>query len=156
MHKGLEQTYFKFQNSLTLKKKHISLTSGYPAGLSMPMLTYPDARCLSFGLYLPLLSYFVLFLFVWFYSLRPSQQSFSYVGMGLPGLNQYWARINVSCSSDAREAWTCGPLVSSQALYHWATMLPFHTLCIEEAKALVRLNCTYVQVHLSLHCLPRW
>ena len=28
-------------------------------------------------------------LFVWFDSLRPSQQSFSYVGMGLPRLNQY-------------------------------------------------------------------
>ena len=25
--------------------------------------------------------------------------------------------------SDAREAWTGGPLVSSQALYHWATAL---------------------------------
>ena len=28
-------------------------------------------------------------LFVWFDSLRPSQQFFSYAGMGLPGLNQY-------------------------------------------------------------------
>ena len=37
-------------------------------------------------------------LFVWFDSLCPSQQSFSYVGRGLPGLNQYQARINVSCS----------------------------------------------------------
>ena len=27
--------------------------------------------------------------FVWFDSLRPSQQSFSYVRTGLPGLNQY-------------------------------------------------------------------
>ena len=27
--------------------------------------------------------------FVWFDSLRPSQQFFSYVRMGLPGLNQY-------------------------------------------------------------------
>ena len=26
------------------------------------------------------------------------QQSFSYIGMGLPGLNQYLARINLSCS----------------------------------------------------------
>ena len=26
--------------------------------------------------------------------------------------------------SDAREAWTRGLLVSSQALYHWATALP--------------------------------
>ena len=53
------------------------------------------------------------------------QQSFSYVGTVLHGLNQYLARINVSCSrtqrSDAGEALTSGPLVSSQALYHWAT-----------------------------------
>ena len=34
-------------------------------------------------------------LFVWFDSLCPSQQSFSYAGTGLPGLNQYYARINV-------------------------------------------------------------
>ena len=32
---------------------------------------------------------------VCFYSLRPSQQFFSYVRMDLPGLNQYKARINV-------------------------------------------------------------
>ena len=49
------------------------------------------------------------------------QQSFSYKATGLPGLNQYYARINVSCSrtqsSDAGEARTRGPSVSSQALY---------------------------------------
>ena len=27
--------------------------------------------------------------------------------------------------SDAGEAWTSGPSVSSQALYHWATALPY-------------------------------
>ena len=47
------------------------------------------------------------------------QQSFSYVGTGLPGLNQYLARINVSCSrtqrSKADEARTRGPSISSQA-----------------------------------------
>ena len=41
---------------------------------------------------------------------------------GLPGLNQYYARINMSCSrthcSDAGEARTRGPLVLSQAFYH--------------------------------------
>ena len=36
--------------------------------------------------------------FVWFESLRPSQQFFSYVGTGLPRLNPYLARINVSYS----------------------------------------------------------
>ena len=59
----------------------------------------------------------VFILFVWFDSLRPCQQSFSYVGTGLPGLNQYYARINVSYSmtrrSDAGEARNCGTLVSS-------------------------------------------
>ena len=30
--------------------------------------------------------------------LRPTQHFFSYVGTGLPGLNQYLARINVSRS----------------------------------------------------------
>ena len=48
-------------------------------------------------------------------------------GTGLPGLNQYLARINVSCSrtqgSDDGEARTRRPSVSSQALYHWATVL---------------------------------
>ena len=32
---------------------------------------------------------FILRKFIGFYSLRPSQQSFSYVGAGLPGLSQY-------------------------------------------------------------------
>ena len=56
----------------------------------------------------------------WFDSLRPSQQFFSYVGMGLPGLKQYQARINVSYAgtqhSDAGEARTRSPLVLCQAL----------------------------------------
>ena len=57
-----------------------------------------------------------------FDSLRTSQQFFSYIRMGLPGLNQYLARINVSCSgtqhSDADEAGTRSLSVSSQALNH--------------------------------------
>ena len=63
----------------------------------------------------------LLFLFVCFESLRPSQQFFSYDGMGLSGLNQYKARNNVSCSrtqhSDTSKARTCKPSVSIQALY---------------------------------------
>ena len=46
---------------------------------------------------------------------------FQLKGTGLPGLNQYEARIIVSQGpqrSDAGEAQTCGPSVSSQALYH--------------------------------------
>ena len=37
----------------------------------------------------------ILILFVWFWFFTSHQQSFSYKGMGLPGLNQYYARINV-------------------------------------------------------------
>ena len=39
---------------------------------------------------------------LWFDSLRPCQQFFSYIRTGLPGLNQYLARINVSCSRTQR------------------------------------------------------
>ena len=68
------------------------------------------------------MNHFVFFFVCMIDSLRPSQHSFSYGGTGLPGLKQYKTRINVSCSrtqgSDAGEARSCGPLVSSQALYH--------------------------------------
>ena len=50
-----------------------------------------------------------------------SNLSVTYVRTCLPGLNQYQARINVSCSRtqhDDDEALTRGPSVSSQALYH--------------------------------------
>ena len=57
------------------------------------------------------------FFFV-FVALRPKSTAMviaGHVGMDLPGLNQYLARINVSCSrtqcSDTGEAQTCGPLV---------------------------------------------
>ena len=60
--------------------------------------------------------------FVCFDSLRPINKFYSYKGTGLPELNEYYARINVSCSkthgSDAVEARTRGPSVSSQAFYH--------------------------------------
>ena len=57
------------------------------------------------------------------------QQAFSYVGAGLPGMNQYLARINVSRTqhSDDSEAPTRDPSFLSQALYHWATALLAHT-----------------------------
>ena len=54
------------------------------------------------------------YLSIWFDFLRPSQQSFSYVGMGL---HVYCSRTQCS---DAGEAWTHGPLV-----YYWATVLPY-------------------------------
>ena len=65
--------------------------------------TAPDSRCL-----------FCLFDLILF---CPSQQSFSYAGTGLPGLNQYFAKIKVSCSmtrrSDDGEAQNRGFFVSS-------------------------------------------
>ena len=42
--------------------------------------------------------------FALFDSLRPSQQFFSHVGMGLPGLNQYEGEDKVSCSRTQRSA----------------------------------------------------
>ena len=71
-------------------------------------------------------TYFVCFCWL-ILLLTPHHQSFSYIGTGLPGLNQYLARINVSCSrtqrSDADESRTHGPSVSSQALSHCAPIL---------------------------------
>ena len=50
---------------------------------------------------------------------------------GSPGLNQYLARINVSCPrtkhSDASEVWARSPSFLSQAPYHWTTVLPVFT-----------------------------
>ena len=65
-------------------------------------------QLLAFNIYEHYKLHAQLILFIWFDSLRPSQQFFSYAGTGLPGLNQYYARINVSFSrtqgSDAGEA----------------------------------------------------
>ena len=65
---------------------------------------------------------FGLFIYMFDLILYVPSRSFSYIGKGLPGLNQYKARTNVSCSrtqrGDAGEARTHGLLVSSQALYH--------------------------------------
>ena len=71
-------------------------------------------------------------LYVWFESLLPSQQFFSYVRTGHPGMNQYSARFNVFCSrtqcSDDGEATTCNPLISSSTIeplcfLHWKSLL---------------------------------
>ena len=60
------------------------------------------------GVPCPILSCFSLLdvLFVSFDSLQPSQQFFSYVGMGLPGLNQYYKQgiIHVFCSRGQHSA----------------------------------------------------
>ena len=69
------------------------------------------------------------FLFVcsiWFF--MSTQQSFSYAGRVFLGWTS--TKLGQMClaqgpqRSDAGEAWTRGPSVSSQALYHWATPLP--------------------------------
>ena len=47
-------------------------------------------------------------------------------GTGLPGLNQYLARINVLAQGTYTVTQVrLKPSVSSQALYHWATALPW-------------------------------
>ena len=50
--------------------------------------------------------------------------------------------------SDAGEARTRGPSVSSQALYHWATALPTDSICNQGsvAWAIVSLNTENVQM----------
>ena len=63
-----------------------------------------------------------------------SQQCFSYVRPGLPDAYQYEARINVSWSRTqhikADEARICKPSVSSQTLYHRATVNPSSLLFV--------------------------
>ena len=61
------------------------------------------------------------------------QQSFSYVGTRLPGLNQYYARINVSSSrtqrSDAELVYMLGLKVivaTAKVIYFIAIILPFY------------------------------
>ena len=66
---------------------------------------------------------FVCLLFVCLFALffTSHQQIFRNVGTGRPGLKQYLARINVTCSrthcNAAGESRTCRPSVSNQALY---------------------------------------
>ena len=74
----------------------------------------------------------LLFLFaclIWFFTSH--QQSFSYIGTVLPGLNQYWARINVSCSRTTTQwrRWGSNPRPfglesSTQPLSHCAPETP--------------------------------
>ena len=91
-------------------------------------------KCVGRHVYLPFLWLMIMIcrepdpsnvLFVWFDSLRPSQQFSSYVWMGLPGLNQFWARINVSCSrtqhSDAGEGRTVEPEAPQSRVKHSTT-----------------------------------
>ena len=67
------------------------------------------------------------------------QQSFSYVGTVLPGSNQYYARINVSCSrtqpTDTGEA---GPAAPQSRVKH-STTKPLRSLQIH-VLILVKFN----------------
>ena len=75
-----------------------------------------STKCLDNG------THHICIVFCSIYSLRSSQQFFSYVGMGLPGLNKYQAGINISCSWTQRsamgEAGTRNRSISNQALDH--------------------------------------
>ena len=65
------------------------------------------------------------YLFVWFDSLRPINNLSVKKGQVFLG----WTSTKLGPQhSDAGEARTRSPLVSSQALYHWATALPKYVL----------------------------
>ena len=70
------------------------------------------------------------FCFVCSYSLHPRRQYFSPVGMGLPGLNQYYAVDKVSCSrtphSDYASAWAVS---NKQPFDPQSNALPTEPLC---------------------------
>ena len=68
----------------------------------------------------------VISLFVWFDSLRPINNlsvMFGWVFLGWSSTNLGFVSCSRTQSSDAGEAQTRGPSVSSQALYHWDTAL---------------------------------
>ena len=71
-----------------------------------------------------------LCLLFWFDSLCPIQQFFSYVVMGLPGLSQCWARINVSCLNRHKAVTPVRlePATPWSQDMHSTTELPFSTL----------------------------
>ena len=113
-YKGVDQTEWRLRlvrafvvpNTLKiLLNNHYRLTLTYFIGTSFVMHLYNGKNLQSWSFN----KCWSLRLFVWFDILHPSPQFFSYVGTGLTGLNQFKARINVSCSwtqrSDAGEAW---------------------------------------------------
>ena len=102
------------QSVIVVFPDHITYYFGWPLG-SLVCYNYVLLCFCHFSMWCPGSGEVLDCLFVnliLFYSLHPSQQSFSYIGMVLPGLNQYLARINVSCSrtqrSDTGEARTRG------------------------------------------------
>ena len=72
---------FNFEKKSADNKKHAKLPS-------MQRLKNFGGKIIFSNVPVPRLRQ-AAFLFVWFDSLRPSQQSLNYVGTGLPGLNQY-------------------------------------------------------------------
>ena len=79
-----------------------------------------------------------VFRYIWFF--MSHQQSFRYIGTVLPGLNQYKARINVSCSRTTTQwrRWGLNPQpFGLESLYHWATALPY----IVQQKVKTQMKC---------------
>ena len=65
--------------------------------------------------------------------------------------------------SEASEARTRNPSVSSQALYHWATVLPNYDVFLSLKVVLILVNSAdpddmqhYAAFHMGLHCLPKY
>ena len=93
-------------------------------------------------------------LFVWFDSLRPINNLS--VKQGRVFLGWTSTKLGQMClaqgpqRSDACEARTCGPSVSSQALYHWATVLPIKARVRDSQEVVVVV--VIVVVHVGLWC----
>ena len=63
---------------------------------------------------------------IWFF--RSHQQSFSYIGTGLPRLNQYWAQINVLAQGhNAVTLVRLEPVAPRSQVKHPTTALPYST-----------------------------
>ena len=72
-----------------------------------------EGRVRAFGLFV------CLFSFAWLDSLRPSQQSFGLVGMGLPGWIQYYAAGNMSVCFDIFHPSRIGTISYPSVLYQF-------------------------------------
>ena len=104
------------------------------------------------------------FCLIWFFTSH-QQSSFSYVGMGHPGLNQYSQDECVLLKDAHSEAWTHGPSVSSQALYHLATAVPICLCCCFASQSTIfevmicclpRLNLSTARLHYNIMFRVFW
>ena len=86
-------------------------------------------------------------LFVWFFTSH--QQSFSYIETGLPGLNQYYARINVSCSRTTTQ-WGSNP--RPFGLESSTLLLSHYAPCVVSLSKALILCIVLVQPRKGIFC----